>query len=129
MTANIAIAVKGAITDKEEGLDAPLDPRFGRAEGFLVVTESGEATEYVANPNVQAPHGAGSGSAALVGDHGVSHVISGHFGPKAARALQAMGVQMWSCSSERTAREAWQAWKNGALEQARFEGGGSRGRR
>jgi len=68
MNHRIAITV----TD-ERGLDGVTDPRFGRAAG----------------------QGGGTGAAALMAKHGVTDVISGHFGPKAAKALEGLEIAMW----------------------------------
>jgi predicted Fe-Mo cluster-binding NifX family protein len=79
------------VTD-HSGLDAPVDPRFGRAAAFLLV-QGGAVLKTLENTAVNAAHGAGTGAAALMAAHGVGLVISGRFGPKALAALTGLGVE------------------------------------
>jgi len=100
------IAVTSASTD---GLDAQLDPRFGRAMTFLIVDVDGDNRKIVAqikNSSVQAAHGAGTGAAAIMSDNEVNAVISGSFGPKAYQALDQLGIEMWTTNDQITASEA-----------------------
>jgi len=91
MTQKIAITV----TDGR-GIDGVTDPRFGRAAGFLILEpRSSQDPVFVPNPNIDAGHGAGTGAAALMAQHGVTDVISGHFGPKAFQALEGLEITMW----------------------------------
>ena len=87
------------------GLTAPMDPRFGRAAGFLVV-QDGKILAELNNGAVDASHGAGTGAAALMQQHGVGVVISGAFGPKADAALSQMGISMRVAPPGLTAAEA-----------------------
>jgi len=100
------------------GLDQPMDPRFGRAPVFLFVSGEGEeAQRTLTNEAVAAAHGAGTSAAALVAEQGAGVVISGRFGPKAAEALQALGVEMWLAPNGLTGREALQRYREGELER------------
>ncbi|MBW2459412.1 MAG: NifB/NifX family molybdenum-iron cluster-binding protein, partial [Deltaproteobacteria bacterium] len=81
---SVAITVAAGGQD----LSAQMDDRFGRAEQFLVIeAKTGEVLESLSNPLTAAAHGAGTGVAALMKEHGVKAVISGRFGPKAFAAL------------------------------------------
>lgn len=101
-----------------EGLDAPLDGRFGRAERFLIVDrETLDVVDTVENTAANAAHGAGTGAAALMRTHKVAAVISGRFGPKAHQALSAMGIETWVASSDVTARRALEQLSAGELER------------
>ena len=52
--------MKIIITAQGNTLDSPVDPRLGRAQGFIVTDEKGEAFEYVDNAqNLNAASGAG----------------------------------------------------------------------
>ncbi len=114
MSGKVVITIQG----RGEGLDAPLDERFGRAERFLVVDgDSGEVLETIANPAVTASHGAGTGAATLVQQVGATAVISGRFGPKAFDALHALGVQAWTTSGGITAGQALARYRDGELER------------
>lgn len=89
-----------AVTTSGRDLSAPLDPRFGRAAGFLVVdTETGEITYESNEQNLNAPQGAGIQTAQNVGATGAKAVISGHCGPKAFRILSASGIAVYPCSA------------------------------
>lgn len=101
-----------------EGLDAPLDGRFGRAERFLIVDrETSKVVEVVENTAANEAHGAGTAAAALMRTHEVAAVISGRFGPKAHQALSAMGIEAWVASSSVTARRALEQLTAGELER------------
>lgn len=98
-------------------LEAPLDPRFGRAERFLIVdADTKDVLEILENPSIQAAHGAGTGSAALMSKAEVSAVISGRYGPKAHSALSQLGVEMFAAPENATAGQALDAFLAGELE-------------
>jgi predicted Fe-Mo cluster-binding NifX family protein len=83
-----------AVTARAPGLDAAVDPRFGRCQHFTFVdTESGDA-ESVPNDNVAASGGAGVQAAQLVSEQGAEAVLTGNCGPNAHRALTSAGVQV-----------------------------------
>jgi predicted Fe-Mo cluster-binding NifX family protein len=110
--------MKVAITASGSDLSAPLDPRFGRAAGFLVVdTETGETTYAPNDQNLNAPQGAGIQTAQNVAATGAKAVISGHCGPKAFRILNASNIAVYPCSAA-TADEALALFKAGGLEAA-----------
>ncbi len=111
------MASRIAITVTElSDLSAPMDPRFGRAVGFLVV-QDGSILARLENGSVRAAHGAGTGAAALMGDHGVDKVISGAFGPKAHTALSAHGITMLIAPLGLTAADALERAQRGELKQ------------
>jgi len=110
---SVAISVAAGGQD----LSSPMDERFGRAAGFLVVDAStGEVLESLGNSASSAAHGAGTGAAALMRDHGVTAVISGRFGPKAHAALSGMGIGAWVAPAGVTAGEALKRFQQGELE-------------
>jgi len=89
----IAISVTG------NDLSAEIDPRFGRAKGFLLVDDAAEGFEYVANPNIDASGGAGIQTAQMVVERGSEAVITGNVGPNAYRVLEAAGVKVFTGAS------------------------------
>lgn len=114
MSKKIAVTVNGG-----RELDAPMDPRFGRAPAFLFVdADSGALLGSEPNEGASAAHGAGTAAAALMSKAGVVGVISGHFGPKAYQALKAMKIQMWAAPPGLTAGQALERLKAGELEEA-----------
>lgn len=107
----LAISVEGA------GLDARLDPRFGRATAFLIHDlESGENLLVDNAQNLDAAQGAGIQAAQTVAASGAKALISGHVGPKAFSALSAAGIGIY-LSGAASAEEAIKAFKNGSLER------------
>jgi predicted Fe-Mo cluster-binding NifX family protein len=87
--------VKIAVSSMGTDVEAQVDQRFGRAEGFVIVdSESGEVSHVPNTQNLEAVQGAGIQAAKLVADNGAQVAISGHCGPKAFRTLEAAGIQV-----------------------------------
>jgi len=81
--------MKIVLTAQGEDLSSKLDPRFGRAKGFIVYDLEDDSFEYVSNiQNYSAPQGAGIQSAKNIVDTDASILISGHVGPKAFEVLK-----------------------------------------
>ncbi len=88
--------MKIAITaSNSNNLEAPFNPRFGRAANFIIFDTVTGGEEACSNPAARANRGAGIQAAQFVADYGVQVVISGHFGPKADQALAAAGIEMF----------------------------------
>lgn len=110
------MARKIAITVLEDnGRDAHLDPRFGRARGFLIVEEGVDGERHISNPNIDVNHGAGTGSAATMQELGVQAVVSGEFGPKAFEALGGMGIEMYLATEGSTVHQVLEQLAQGTL--------------
>ncbi|MGE4291461.1 MAG: NifB/NifX family molybdenum-iron cluster-binding protein [Desulfovibrio sp.] len=110
--------MKVAISCEGSGLDSRLDPRFGRAAGFLICDLEDGSTEYVDNEqNLSLPQGAGIQSAQTVANTGAKAVVTGHMGPKAFLALEKGGIKVY-LGAEGTAGENLEAYKAGKLSQA-----------
>lgn len=109
--------LKIAISAEGPTLDDAVDPKFGRAGGFVIFdTESGEHT-YVNNGEAQTQaQGAGLKAAELVAAQGANVVLSGYVGPKAFTALQAAGIRVVQDMDNRTVRQALEAFKDGKAE-------------
>jgi predicted Fe-Mo cluster-binding NifX family protein len=107
--------MKIAITSQGPGLDSPLDPRFGRAKGFIVYDLEGGGFEHVDNAqNLEAAQGAGIQAAGIVAATGALALVSGHVGPKAYAALRAAGISMHIAEGG-SVSEAIEAFKAGKL--------------
>lgn len=108
-----------AITSTGDNLDAPYDPRFGRAAYLIIVDEDTEAWEAYTNPAVNASGGAGIQAAQFVADKGVWAVISGDFGPNAYRALQAANLAMYLAPAGEafTVRHLIHLYRGGKLQK------------
>lgn len=103
--------MKIAFTTSGETLDAPMEPRFARAPGFIIYDT--ETETFVVFDNRQAldtAHGAGMLVTKAMLDRGVGSVVTGHCGPNAFRALQAAGIRVFTTQSP-TVAEALDAYR------------------
>ena len=108
-----------AISCEEPSLDAQLDPRFGRAAGFLIVDPTTLKLEYVDNGAAQAmARGAGIQAAETVAQSGAKVVLTGYVGPKAFQALTAAGIQIVQNLEHMTVRAAVERYKVGNIDIA-----------
>lgn len=81
-----------AVSSEGPTLDDAVDPRFGRAAGFVVVDAAGEV-RYLDNGGSQAmAHGAGIEAARRIAAAGATVLLTGVVGPKAVSALAAASV-------------------------------------
>ncbi|SDK73950.1 Predicted Fe-Mo cluster-binding protein, NifX family [Maridesulfovibrio ferrireducens] len=100
-----------AISTNGSDLDSPLEPRFGRATGFIVYDTDSENHSFVDNSaNSTLPQGAGIQTAELLAGKGVNVVISGTVGPKATQALNRGGIQTMAVSGG-TVRDVLEKYK------------------
>jgi predicted Fe-Mo cluster-binding NifX family protein len=107
--------MKIAVTATGKDLDAPMDPRFGRAPYILVVDSTDFAFEVLDNAeNVNAFKGAGIQAAKTVSDRGAEVLLTGFCGPNAFKALQAAHVGVAN-NAGGTVREAVKAYLDGKL--------------
>lgn len=110
--------MKIAFTTSGKDLESPLDTRFGRAPGFLVVEVDSGATEFIDNQqSLDAAQGAGIQAAETVVRSGAQAVVTGHCGPKAFRVLSAAGVKIYN-ANQPTIAAALAAYKAGTLKPA-----------
>lgn len=87
--------MKIAITASGQDLNAPVDPRFGRAPYILIVDDENMDFEVLDNmKNVQAFKGAGIQAATTVSDKGAEVLLTGYCGPNAFKTLKAGGVKV-----------------------------------
>jgi predicted Fe-Mo cluster-binding NifX family protein len=120
---------KVAITCEEPSLDAKVDPRFGRAAGFLVVDLNTMDFEYLDNGASQTmAQGAGIQAAESVARSGVRVVLTGFVGPKAFQALSAAGIKVGLNLEGTTVKEAIERYKVGNVEIAMQPNKGTRER-
>jgi predicted Fe-Mo cluster-binding NifX family protein len=84
------------ITANGKDLDAEIDPRFGRAQYFLVVQPDTLNFEAFENPNIDAASGVGIQSAQFAVEKNASVVITGRCGPNAERVLSSSGIRIIS---------------------------------
>jgi predicted Fe-Mo cluster-binding NifX family protein len=116
---------KIAVSSEGPTLDDMVDPRFGRAAGFLIVDTETMETSYVDNGNSQAmAQGAGFQAAENVANAGVEAVVTGLVGPKASQALERAGVKIVPGLEGMTAGQAVERFKAGDFTYAENAGGG-----
>ncbi|MBU1230581.1 MAG: dinitrogenase iron-molybdenum cofactor biosynthesis protein [Proteobacteria bacterium] len=108
-----------AVTSEGPKMTDMVDPRFGRAAGFVVVDLATMAVSYVDNGGSQAmAQGAGIQAAENVARAGAGVVLSGFVGPKAFQALQAGGIQVIQNVEGMTVGQAVDKYKRGELAAA-----------
>ncbi len=110
--------MKIAITIDGDGLEAPLDARFGRAKKFVLYETETDSCEFFDNTqNLNAAQGAGIQAAQNVAAAGAEAVVTGHTGPKAFRVLDAAKIAVYH-SGVRPVKEVIEAFKKGELKKA-----------
>jgi len=109
--------MKIAVTSAGEGMEAQVDPRFGRAARFVLVDTDTMEFETVDNANINAAGGAGINSAKAVIDTGAKAVLTGNCGPNAERTLRAGNVKLYTGLTG-TVAEAVEQFKTGTLKEA-----------
>jgi len=98
------------------GLDAQVDPRFGRCPYFLIVDSLTMEFEAVPNTASGSMSGAGIQAAQTVASKGVKVLITGNVGPNAFQALSAAGIKVVT-GAFGTVREAIERYKRGELRE------------
>ncbi|WP_319762340.1 NifB/NifX family molybdenum-iron cluster-binding protein [Maridesulfovibrio sp.] len=110
--------MKIAISCQGNDLNGEIDPRFGRAKGFLICDTDADTQEYVDNTqNLNAAQGAGIQAAQNVAATGAKAVLTGHVGPKAFTALDKGSIKVYLIE-EGTVAKALADFKAGKLEAA-----------
>ena len=100
------------------GLDSPIDARFGRAAGFLLVDCETQAVDFLPNQqNLNAAQGAGIQAAQQVVNAGAGALFAGHCGPKAFGVLSAGKVAIY-VNAAGTVREMLDAYRSGTISAA-----------
>jgi len=110
--------MKIAVSSTGKDLTSNVDPRFGRAETFIIVDL--QSMDFKAIENVQQrhlPQGAGIQAAQAVAAEKVDAVITGNCGPKAFRLLQAAGIQVVTGAKGRI-DEVIRQYRQGEFESA-----------
>ncbi|MFH2011639.1 MAG: NifB/NifX family molybdenum-iron cluster-binding protein [Pseudomonadota bacterium] len=103
------------ITATGQGLDAEVDPRFGRCQYFTIVDPDTMQFESIDNSSIGASGGAGIQAAQFVANKGADVVLTGNAGPNAYNTLQAAGVIVITGVTGKV-REAIEGYKSGKLQ-------------
>jgi predicted Fe-Mo cluster-binding NifX family protein len=109
--------MKIAISATAPGLDAEVDPRFGRCQYFIIVDSQSMEFEALDNSNAMAAGGAGISTAQMIASKAVEVVLTGNCGPNAYQTLSAAGIQVITCVSGRI-KDAVEAYNAGKLQSS-----------
>ena len=135
--------MKIAVSSKGKGLDSPMDPRFGRCEGFVLHDTEGGNTIFLDNASQRnLTQATGIRTAQMITEAGAEALITGQLGPKTAQVLSKAGIRIYACSGG-TVQEAIDALTLDKLDSfgqdnlqpgpgkmgGRGMGGGGRGRK
>lgn len=112
--------MKIAITSTGTTLDDNVEARFGRCPYFLIIETDTMEVEPIENPNISLGGGAGTQSAQLMAEKGVSSVLTGNCGPNAFRVFGAASINVITGVSGQV-RNAVEQFKAGSLSQAASE--------
>jgi predicted Fe-Mo cluster-binding NifX family protein len=104
------------VTASGTTLDAPVDPRFGRASYFMIVNSETLAFEAVSNVSASAMSGAGIQAAQTMANRGVDVLITGNVGPNAFQALASAGIKIF-VGATGIVKEVIEKFKNGELTE------------
>lgn len=108
-----------AVTSEGPTLESAVDPRFGRAAGFIVVNTETMDFTYIDNGASQAmAQGAGIQAAEIVANSGAKALLTGYVGPKAFTALSAVGMAVGQDVDGMTVKEAVLKFKSGGITMA-----------
>ncbi|HUM81265.1 MAG TPA: NifB/NifX family molybdenum-iron cluster-binding protein [Methanothrix sp.] len=109
--------MKVCVTAAASGIDAPMDPRFGRCPFFVVVDLDSMSEISIPNANVNAASGAGIQAAQEVAKQGVSALITGNIGPNAMQTLSAAKINVYQHQGGIAVRAALEAFQRGKLSK------------
>jgi len=83
-----------AVSAIAPGLDAEVDPRFGRCQYFIIVDPETMQFEAIENSSAMASGGAGISAAQMITGKGVEAVLTGNCGPNAYQVLSPAGIKV-----------------------------------
>jgi len=111
--------MKIAFTTKGKDWDSMMDPRFGRAEFFLVYDEDSKELSFLDNSDIQEEaHGAGPKTAQRVFKLNPEILITGNGpGGNAATVLEKAGIEIYIGAGQMSVKEAYEAYRNNKLEK------------
>ena len=108
-----------AVTAQGRDLNGEVDPRFGRANYFLLVNSETMDVQVAENhQSLNLPQGAGIQAAQNVANHEPEVVLTGNCGPKAFKTLQAAGIKVVVGVSGKI-EDAIRAYLRGKFEHAK----------
>ena len=109
--------MKVSVTAGASGLDAPMDPRFGRCPFFVIVDTDSMSEISIANSNVNATSGAGIQAAQEIARQGAAALITGNVGPNAMQTLSAANIDVYQYQGAGSVRDVVEKFKRGELQK------------
>lgn len=109
--------MKIAIPALGTNLDSLVDPRFSRAEYFLILNEKGEIEKIIKNPAVEYTLGADDLAAQTLIENAVSIVLVLNITPKVYNLISSAGVKVYQGESGLTVREIFELYKKNLLHR------------
>jgi len=111
--------MKIVFTAKGETWESPMDPRFGRAEMYLVYDEESETLTAIDNSDTESmEHGVGGQSSKKMINAKANIVITGNgAGEKAQKILKTTGIEFYTGAGEMSVKEAYTAYKENKLQK------------
>ncbi len=109
--------MKVCITATKKDKKSKIDPRFGRAQYFLIFNDDGEIEETIDNSAQSAQRGAGISAAQKLEDKDVNILITGNIGPNAYNALSAARIKVFLADANLTAEDAFDKWEKDGLNE------------
>jgi len=98
------------------GLDAQVDPRFGRCAYFVIVDSETMKFEAIPNTASRSMSGAGIQAAQKVAGKDAKVLITGNVGPNAFQTLSSVGIKVVT-GAFGTVREVVERYKRGELRE------------
>ena len=110
--------MKIAFTTKGNSWDSQMDPRFGRAEMFLIYDDTTDVLEEVLNDETEAmEHGVGPQTTKKILGLGAKVIITGNgAGQKALEILKSFDLKMYVGAGDMSVKEAYEAYKADKLK-------------
>lgn len=110
--------MKIAFSTKGNNWDSKMDPRFGRAEMFLIYDETNDTLQEVPNDETEAmDHGVGPQTTKKVLGLGANIIVTGNgAGEKALAILKSFDAKMYVGAGDMSVKEAYEAYKADKLK-------------
>lgn len=108
--------MKICVTAIGNTLDAPIDPRVGRATYFIIVDSENMDFEAIPNSAEDSISDAGVQAVQKIGRKRVDVLITGNVGPNAFRALASAGIRIVA-DADGTVRQVVEEYLNGKLKE------------
>ncbi len=110
--------MKILFTAKGDSWDSLVDPRFGRAEMFVLYDEDKDELQTISNDEAkEKAHGVGLQSAKKVLEAGADVIITGNgAGEKALEILKKSDIKVYVGAGDMSLRDAYEASKKGELK-------------